>query len=342
MPGYFVAEPPKIEVFDDKILKNAQAKKLIQDIPTLLSNDTKESAIKVLHRSLQQAKAGKMIDRAMVREVVTKLVEETILKHESSLLNLMDIRSHDKYTFSHSINVCTLATLIGIKQRLKRKELEDLALGALLHDIGKIMIRQEILEKPGRLTPNEFEEIKKHPIYSYNILSREEDISEVPRAVAYAHHERYDGRGYPRKLVGDEIPQLAVVTSLADVYDALTTDRPYRKSLLPYDAMRIIISQTYSDFDVDVVRAFLRAMSIYPLGSLVRLNTKEVGLIIKVNERAIVRPTIRILIDSNGELVPFSKVKDIDLTKDTSRFIIGPESEEVFVKKEKESEGKKK
>lgn len=338
MPGYFVAEPPKIEVFDDKILKNGQAKKLIQDIPTLLSTETKESAIKVVHITLQEARAGRTVDKAIVREVVTKLVEETILNHASSLVNLMDIRSHDKYTFSHSINVCTLTTLIGIKQRLKRKELEELALGALLHDVGKIMIPQEILDKPGRLTPNEFEEIKKHPIYSYNILSKEEDISEVPRTVAYAHHERYDGRGYPRRLVGDEIPQLAVITSVADVYDALTTDRPYRKSLLPYNAMRIIISRTYSDFDVNIVRAFLKTMSIYPLGSLVRLNTREIGLIIKVNEQAILRPTIRILIDRDGELLPFSKVKDIDLTKDMSRFIVEAVSEDVFVKKEEQND----
>ncbi len=334
MPGYFVAEPPKIEVFDDKILKNAQVKKLIQDIPTLLSNEIKEDAIKVVHTSLQEARTGKMTDRTIIREVVAKLVEETILRHEDSLINLMDIRTHDKYTFSHSINVCILSTLIGIKQKLKRKELEELALGSLLHDVGKIMIRQEILDKPGRLTPNEFEEIKKHPIYSYNILSREEDISEIPRMVAYSHHERYDGKGYPRKLAGAEIPSLAVVTSLADVYDALTTDRPYRKSLLPYDAMKIIISQTYSDFAVDVVKSFLRAISIYPLGSLVKLNTKEIGLVVKVNERVIVRPTIRILIDSKGDLMSFSNVQDINLTEDMTRFIVGPASEDVFEKKE--------
>jgi len=333
MPGYFIAEPPKIEVFDDKILKNAEAKKLIQDIPTLLSNETKEDAIKVVHMTLKEAKAGKMVDKAIIREVIVKLVEEVISNHEGSLVNLMDIRSHDKYTFSHSINVCTLATLIGIKQKLNRKELEELALGSLLHDVGKIMIRQELLYKPGKLTPEEFEEIKKHPFDGYNILSREKDISEISRMIAYAHHERYNGKGYPRKLAGNKIPPLAVITSLADVYDALTTDRPYRKSLLPYEAMRIIISQTYSDFAVDAVKAFLKAMSIYPLGSLVKFNTKEIGIIVKVNERAIVRPTIRILIDSEGNLVPYSKVQDIDLTKDMSRFIVGPASEEVFVKK---------
>ncbi len=334
MPGYFIAEPPKIEVFDDKILKNAQAKKLIQDIPTKLSNDTKELALKVVHLSLQEARAGKIVSREKIREVVAKLVEETITRHDSSLLNLMDIRTHDKYTFSHSINVCTLATLMGIKQKLKRKELEDLALGALLHDVGKIMIDLEILDKVGKLSPHEFAEIQKHPIYSYNILSREEDISEISRIVAYSHHERYDGKGYPRRLTGSEIPQLAIVTSIADVYDALTTDRPYRKSLLPHNAMRIIISHTYCDFSVDIVRFFLRAMLIYPLGSLVRLNTKEIGLVIKVNERAIIRPTIRLLIDSQGEMLPLSKVEDIDLTKDMSRFIIEPVGEEVFARKE--------
>lgn len=333
MPGYFVAESPKIEVFDDKILKNGQAKKLIQDIPTLLSNETKEDLIKVVHANLLAAEAGRVIEKTKIREVVSKLVEETIAKHENSLLNLMDIRSHDKYTFSHSINVCTLATLIGIKQKLKRKDLEELALGALLHDVGKIMIGQEILDKPGKLTKEEFEEIKKHPIYSYNILSREEDVTETPRMIAYSHHERYDGRGYPRKLAGDEIPPVVTLTSLADVYDALTTNRPYRKSLLPHEAMRIIISQTYSDFSVDLVRVFLKTLSIYPLGSLVKLNTGEIALIIKVNERAMVRPTIRILVDAEGEFISYSKVQDIDLMKDTTRFIVEAVSEEIFAKR---------
>jgi len=336
MPGYFVAEPPKIEVFDNKILKNAEAKKLIQDIPILLSNEIKEEAIKIVYESLLEAKAGRMVDKTKAREVVSKLVEEIITKQENSLLNLMDIRSHDKYTFSHSINVCTLSALIGIKQKLKRKELEELALGALLHDVGKIMIGVEILEKPGRLTKEEFEEIKKHPIYSYNILSREKDITETPKMIAYSHHERYDGRGYPRKLAGDEIPPLVIVTSLADVYDALTTNRPYRKSLLPYEAMRIIISQTFSDFSVEVVRDFLKTLSIYPLGSLVKLNTGEIGLVVKVNERAMVRPTIRILLDSQGELIQYSKVQDIDLTRDKTRFIMEPVGEEVFTQKEEQ------
>ncbi len=333
MPGYFVVESPKIENFDDKISKNPQIKKLIQDIPTLLSNEIKEEALKVVHTVLQEARTGKIIDKTKIKEIVNKLVEEIISKHQDSLINLMDIRSHDKYTFSHSINVCTLAILIGIKEKLKRKELGDLALGALLHDVGKTMISQQILEKPARLSRDEFEEIKKHPVYGYNILLEGEEISEISKTIVYNHHERYDGGGYPQGLTGDKIPQLVVVTSLADVYDALTTDRPYRKSLLPYDAMRIIISHTYSNFSEEAVRFLLKVMSIYPLGSLVKLNTGEIGLVIKVNEHALVRPTIRILIDSQGEIVSPSQIQDIDLSKDTSRFVVNSVSEDVFAGK---------
>ncbi|MFH1562836.1 MAG: HD-GYP domain-containing protein [Nitrospirota bacterium] len=293
----------------------------------------KEEALKVIHTILQEARTGKIIDKTKIKEVISKLVEEIISKHQDSLINLIDIRSHDKYTFSHSINVCTLAALIGIKEKLKRNELEDLALGAILHDVGKTMISQKILEKPERLSVPEFEEIKKHPVYGYNILSEGEEISEISRMIVYTHHERYDGGGYPQGLTGDKIPQLAVVTSLADVYDALTTDRPYRKSLLPYDAMRIIISHTYSNFSEEAVRFLLKVMSIYPLGSLVKLNTKEIGLVIKVNEHAIVRPTIRILIDSQGEIVSPSQIKDVNLSEDTSMFVVESVSEDVFAGK---------
>lgn len=332
MPGYFVVESPKLENFDDKLSKNPQIKKLIQDIPTLLSNEIKEEALKVVHTILQEARTGKIIDKTKIKEIVNKLVEEIISKHHDSLINLMDIRSHDKYTFSHSINVCTLATLIGIKEKLKKKELEDLALGALLHDVGKTMISQKILEKPARLSLPEFEEIKRHPLYGYNILMEGEAISEISKMIVYNHHERYDGGGYPQGLTGDKIPQLAVVTSLADVYDALTTDRPYRQKLLPYDAMRIIISHTYSNFSEEAVRFLLKIMSIYPLGSLVKLNTGEIGLVTKVNEHAIVRPTIRILIDSQGEIGLPSRIQDIDLSEDTSRFVVEPVSEDVFAR----------
>ena len=123
MPGYFVVESPRIENFDDKISKNPQIKKLIQDIPILLSDEIKEEALKVVHTILQEARTGKIIDKTKIKEVVSKLVEEIISKHQDSLINLIDIRSHDKYTFSHSINVCTLAILIGIKEKLKKKEL---------------------------------------------------------------------------------------------------------------------------------------------------------------------------------------------------------------------------
>ena len=201
-----------------------------------------------------------------------------------------------------------------------------------MHDVGKTMISQKILEKPERLSRDEFEEIRKHPLYGYNILLEGEKISEISSMIVYTHHERYDGGGYPQGLTGDKIPQLAVVTSLADVYDALTTDRPYRKSLLPYDAMRIIISHTYSNFSQEAVRFLLKVMSIYPLGSLVQLNTREIGLVIKVNEHALVRPTIRILIDSHGEIISPSQIQDIDLSKNTSKFVVKSVSEDVFAK----------
>lgn len=329
MPGYFIAQPPRIEIVNDKILKNKEAKRLIEDIPLTISNNAKVEAIQALNLAIREIRAGKMVEKQTVKNVTRMIVEEVITNHEHTLLNLMDIREHDEYTFTHSINVCILATLIGIRKRLPREELEELAIGALLHDLGKVMIPEAILTKPSRLSLEEFEQIKRHPFYSYNILRMESDIGEISKAVAYEHHERYDGSGYPRRLSVRNMHQLTPIVSLADIYDALTTDRPYRKGFLPHDALRIIISQVERDFPMEVVQTFLKYISIYPLGSLVELNTGEIGLVIKVSKTSLIRPVVRLLLDSKGKML--SQINEIDLEHDLHRFVVGAVSEEALV-----------
>jgi HD-GYP domain-containing protein (c-di-GMP phosphodiesterase class II) len=326
--GFFVPVPPKIEIFGEKLPKDKIAQELIKDIPVLIKPEIKYQAIQHVKKIVSEVRAGKLVNREEVKHVVEMLIKEVMDNYQNALINLIDIRNHDEYTFSHSINVCVLAILIGIKKCMEKEELEKLGLGAMLHDLGKIRITSEILAKPGKLTEEEFETVKKHPIYGYEILCHDEEIGVTPREIVYQHHEQYNGEGYPRGLKGEEIHEYAVITTLADVYDALTTDRPYRKKFLPHDAMRLIITETETKFSKEVIRLFLEYMSIYPIGSLVKLSSGEVGIVVKAHKDTLIRPTVRLILNPRGDYYP--EPYEVDLRKDKKRFIIGPVGDEVF------------
>jgi HD-GYP domain-containing protein (c-di-GMP phosphodiesterase class II) len=319
---------------DDKYSINvSKAKKKVildalDEIPTVLSIETQREAMRVIHYTINNVKMGKVVDDREVKKLIKNMVEE-IISDQDAMLNLIKIKTHDEYTFSHSVNMCMIATLIGVRHGLPMEVLEELAFGAMLQDLGKIKISDEILFKPGRLNQKEMEEIRKHPYYSRELLSENKRIGEIPKIIAYQHHERWHGQGYPEGISGEDIELLARISAVADVYDALTTDRPYRKKFLPYDAVRLIVSRAEDEFCSDVVRTFVESVSIYPLGSLVKLNTEEIGMVVKVNRKAIVRPTIRVLFDSDGNIL--EEPINIDLVKDKERYIIcAIDEEEVY------------
>lgn len=208
--------------------------------------------------------------------------------------------------------------MVGAELNFSKKELENLGLGALLHDIGKVKIPKEILNKPGRLTKEEFEFVKKHPEFGYQMIKEDAEIDLSSRLVIYHHHERLNGRGYPLGLEDEEIHDMAVVTALADVYDALTSSRPYRKGLSPYEAMKIIISESPTNYRSGIAGLFVKTFSLYPPGTFVKLNTKETGLVVRTNKESIMRPVIRLLFD--GKRNVFDGIIDLDLLH-SSKFI---------------------
>lgn len=303
--------------------RDVSAKEVIGEalgiVSPMLSDETQKEAMEIIQHTINNVKMGKIVDDKEAKKLIKHIVEE-IIANQDAMLNLIKIKSHDEYTFSHSMNVCMIATLIGVRHKLSSDLLEELAFGAMLQDLGKIKVPDEILFKPGRLNEKEIEEIKKHTLYSQQILSENSRIGELPKKIAYQHHERWHGQGYPHSIAGENIELLARITAIADVYDALTTDRPYRKKFLPYDAVRLIVSKADDEFYADAVRSFVESVSIYPLGSLVKLNTKEIGMVIKINRKAIVRPTIRILFDLSGNIL--ENPINIDLIKDRERYLV--------------------
>lgn len=244
-----------------------------------------------------------------------KTVVEEILAGKAPCGSLSEISTADTYTFTHSVDVCILSVATGVKLGYGRKDLVKLGLGALLHDLGKTKVPPEILNKPDKLTDEEFAEIKKHPVWGYKMLLDEPDsrIELESLLVMLNHHEKYDGSGYPRGLKDKEIGTMAGICAAADMYNAITTDRVYRRALPPHEAYEMIAGAGGTLLDFQVVQAFLSCVEPYPVGTVVRLSTRDVACVVSVDSALPFRPVV-VLIPS-GETV--------DMRKELSVTIVG-------------------
>ncbi|TGE34507.1 HD-GYP domain-containing protein [Desulfosporosinus sp. Sb-LF] len=277
---------------------------------------------------------AKLIQPEQIKSTVP-LVETIIneLKPINVYLNLNTVRldvetfkHHDYGTFVHSLNVAILATLTGMRLGYIDRRLKYLTLGALLHDIGKLKVPKEILNKPGSLTGREFEVMKLHPLFGMEMLKYTRLLPGV-LATIEKHHERWNGTGYPNGSRGNNIHLDAQIVAVSDVYEALTADRPYRKGLPPYHALEMILAWSGKDFNPLVVQAFRESLILYPENAIVTLNTREMGVIAAVPLKMPTRPLIRLLIDNNGRLL--NKEIYVDLMQDLTRFIDRVEFKEV-------------
>lgn len=248
----------------------------------------------IVREVMQDIRLGKNIESEKVKRVVQKMAD-SIFRNPDALASLTRIKGYDEYTFVHSINVCILCLTLGRHLNLERESLEQMGIGALLHDVGKMKIPNSILKKPGKLTDSEFAEIKKHPFYSIEILEKTEGLSEESKSVALQHHERYAGHGYPLSLQGEEIGKFAQIAAIADVYDAITTARCYKKAISPYEALQEMYLSASRDFNQFLMQNFIQCMGIYPIGTLVLLDTQEVGIVCSVNHHQLLRPHVILL-----------------------------------------------
>ena len=255
-----------------------------------------------------------------VRDTIYRLMEE-ILCDKGIISILASMKWVDEYTFEHSIHVCMLSLIMGIGVGYNIRRLKDLGIGAILHDIGKLRIPENILKKPAKLTDEEFEEIKKHTIYGYGILKQNKNISMISAFIAIGHHERYDGSGYPMHLKHENIHECARIVAVADVFDALTTDRVYRKKMKLNEAIEYITDFSSNYFDRKIVNAFVSYLPLYQEGTGVILNTGERGLVANANKDMPTRPVVKIMYNKNGKRL--KKNYKIDLTKKSNVLIEG-------------------
>lgn len=253
-----------------------------------------------------------------IQEMV-KLIVDDVFKNRQLLISLIDIKSLDNYTYNHSVNVGILSLTLGIAYGLNRNDLYDLTLGCMLHDVGKIFVSKDILNKDGSLNNNEFNIIKEHCKDGFTYLRENTDLSSRVRIVALQHQERHDGSGYPEGLKGDNIHKFAQIASVADVYDALTSNRPYRRALSPNEAIEYIMGSGGRYFNIELVKKFLKKIVPFPVGTIVELSNGFVGNVTKINENMILRPTVKIFRYKKEDIDSFL----CDLSKENNIVIKG-------------------
>ncbi|WP_042352228.1 HD-GYP domain-containing protein [Bacillus massiliigorillae] len=252
-------------------------------------------------------------------ELIRTILDE--IKDHSELLSILsDVHIYDEYIFIHSFNVTLYSLAIGIKLGLSQKDLEILGIGAILHDVGKMYVPYDILMKPGKLTQSEYIEMQKHTDYGFHILKRVATIPLLVAHCAFQHHERVDGTGYPRGLLDKDIHLFGKIIAVADVFDAVTSNRVYRQAMLPHEGLEILYAGAGTLFDSNIVETFRKAVAIYPLGLNVVLNNNKEGVVSKQNDGMSDRPVITIL-KENGKDIEDSY--ELDLKQHLDIMIIG-------------------
>jgi putative nucleotidyltransferase with HDIG domain len=268
---------------------------------------------------MEGIRSNEYVDLNSLKETVGDMVQ-LIMNNDSIFMTLTGIRDIDNYTFLHSIDVCIYSIITAKALKMRVEDIKELALAAVLHDIGKCRIPLSILNKPSKLSEAEFEIIKKHTLYGMEIASRLNGIDDKMIRVICQHHERWDGSGYPYGLKSRKIELGARIVSIADVYDALTANRVYRKRFMPHEAAEYLMSQYGLQFDPKIMKCFLESIAIYPENMIVLLNTGEIGRVLPSRGVRSMRPKVSIIARKNGP--PVLDPYEIDLQSETTVFVV--------------------
>lgn len=292
------------------------AKKRTTYINKIPARDEHERAAGVFREARRLTKSlvddlrlGGVIDTEQAKSTVKSCVD-SILRNPDALLWMTKIRSQDNYTAEHCLNVCILAIALGRYLGLEEAELEKLGLCGLLHDVGKMRVPAEVLNKPGKLDKKEWNMMRAHVIHGRNLLLSTPGITHAAVDVAYSHHERMDGEGYPRKLTAAGISYFSRIISIVDAYDAMTATRCYAPAIPTTKALKIIFHDRGTHFDSELALAFIKSVGLYPPGSLVELKNGMVGLVLEANKERRHLPKV-ILLKQGDE--PLKREKIVDL-----------------------------
>ncbi|WP_242457517.1 HD-GYP domain-containing protein [Insulibacter thermoxylanivorax] len=292
-----------------------------------ISEEMRREALRTIRENFQnymnEAKQGRMFCNPHLgkdfRRVLDMIIDE-LKEHKQAMIMLNTIHVSDHYLFQHSLNVCIYAIMLGTALGYTYDQLRVLGLGAMLHDIGKTLVPQEILLKRDKLTKEEMSIIRRHPEDGFRMLKDNPNISLIAAHCALQHHERLDGSGYPRGIKGDEIHEYAKLLGIVDTFDAMTTHRVYKPAALPHEAVEVLYAGAGRLYDAHMIQLFRDRVAIYPPGTTVELNTGEIGIVVDINASLPHRPVVRIITDENGK--ELKEPYEIDMSKKLNIVII--------------------
>lgn len=273
-----------------------------------ICNKAKDAVVSMF----QEVRMGKAIDADAAGELVDE-ISSSVMRNPGALISLARIKTADDYTYMHSVAVCAL--MVSLARQLGQDETStrELGLAGLLHDLGKALMPPEVLNKPGKLTDDEFAIMRTHPGEGHQLLVQGNAVGEIVLDVCRHHHEKVDGTGYPDHLKGEQISLHAKMGAVCDVYDAITSNRPYKAGWDPAESIRKMTEWSKGHFDERVFQAFVRSIGIYPVGSLVKLDSGRLGVIIEQSEKSLLLPVVKVFFSTKAQT--YIKPELIDLSK---------------------------
>jgi HD-GYP domain-containing protein (c-di-GMP phosphodiesterase class II) len=282
------------------------------------AKDLRQNARSHIYNMLEDVRVGKSIDSSGTIRLISKLVD-SIIRNPDALTWMTQLKSRDEYTAMHSFNVCVLSLGFGRHLNISRNGLVELGCGALLHDIGKIRVPLEILNKPGKLTDEEFSEMRNHTTYGKDILTSSPNILRSAVEIAYTHHERMEGQGYPRGLRDKDLSLFSKMVAIVDTYDAITSDRVYRKGRSPVETLGSLYHSRGGSLDKRLVESFIQCLGIFPVGTLVELSNLEVGIVVSSIPESRLLPKVLVVMDKEKRFHRPHRV--VDLASEAGMYI---------------------
>ena len=274
------------------------------EIAGVINDDLKFRTVKVIKDTfikMEKSKGGKLDNIDGITGILSLIIDE-VVGNRDALVNIIDLKVFDDYTFYHSTNVAVLSLIVGVSLGLDKGTLYNLGLAALLHDIGKVFIPKEVLNKPSKLETDEFELIKTHAIKGYQYLKDKAGIPAHSYIGILQHHERFDGFGYPTLVGGKQISLFGRIIAVTDAYDALTSRRPYRRAMTPSEAIEYVMGSGGMHFDPEIAVCFTQKIAPYPIGTCVRLSNGTTGIVVENYRDYCLRPKVKI-VQHNGKKI---------------------------------------
>ncbi len=276
------------------------------------AGNIRRQAVGLVRTVMQDARLGKAVEMDKVSPVVESITE-SILRNPGALMGLLRIKTKDDYTFLHSVSVCTLLVAFCRSRGMDDASTYQAGIGGLLHDTGKALVPDHILNKEGRLTDEEFDIVRKHPRDGYDILRKSPEIGPIPLDITLHHHERRDGSGYPDRLGEGAASELAQMAAIVDVYDAITSDRCYHMGMSAAEALRKMYEWSKFHFNPALVQEFMRCVGIYPVGTLVMLESGRLGVVVEPHEKNLLTPKVNVFFNTRSQT--YIRPQTVDLSK---------------------------